>query len=364
MYHLSLSPNSGQTRQTSPFMMWPMTEQIDIIHSPLAQTYSADGHSVRIQIYRSADSPWILEVVDERGTSTVWDDLFETDKQALEEAFMAIETEGIGNFITKAHSGAKAAEPDLLKALTQGKIQPTNQEVQEMMTPLSDAELEDLNQFLLNGVDNDEAMTLDTLDGYFHAIAIGPQTIMPSQWLPKVWGEDSAMMPPMENIDQLNHIMGLVMRHYNSIIHGFGLKPPFVAPCWNTCKYDIGEFEDAEMWAYGFTEGVALNRAAWKPLFDTAQGQQWYRPIGLLGEEAFAADQDELTKTPEQREQLAQQIEDSLANIHAFWLPLREAIHERETAQRLRTKVGRNEPCPCGSGKKFKKCCGSAAELH
>ncbi|MGE3189469.1 MAG: SEC-C metal-binding domain-containing protein [Vicinamibacterales bacterium] len=21
-------------------------------------------------------------------------------------------------------------------------------------------------------------------------------------------------------------------------------------------------------------------------------------------------------------------------------------------------KVGRNEPCPCGSGKKYKKCCG------
>ena len=24
-------------------------------------------------------------------------------------------------------------------------------------------------------------------------------------------------------------------------------------------------------------------------------------------------------------------------------------------------KVGRNDPCPCGSGKKFKKCCGSQA---
>jgi preprotein translocase subunit SecA len=24
-------------------------------------------------------------------------------------------------------------------------------------------------------------------------------------------------------------------------------------------------------------------------------------------------------------------------------------------------KIGRNDPCPCGSGKKFKKCCGSAA---
>lgn len=25
---------------------------------------------------------------------------------------------------------------------------------------------------------------------------------------------------------------------------------------------------------------------------------------------------------------------------------------------RVRTKIGRNEPCPCGSGKKYKKCCG------
>ncbi|WP_300923614.1 SEC-C metal-binding domain-containing protein, partial [uncultured Desulfovibrio sp.] len=24
-------------------------------------------------------------------------------------------------------------------------------------------------------------------------------------------------------------------------------------------------------------------------------------------------------------------------------------------------KVGRNDPCPCGSGKKYKKCCGRAA---
>lgn len=340
-----------------------MTEDIDIIHSPLEQAYSADSHSVRIQIYRSADSQWILEVVDEHGTSTVWDDQFETDKLALEEVFMAIETEGIGSFIAKAHNEAKAAEPELLKSLTQ-TVHSTTQGVQDIMTPLSDTELEELDQFLLYGVDNDEAMTLDTLDGYLHAIAIGPQTIMPSQWLPKVWGEDSAMMPPMDSIEQLNHIMGLVMRHYNSIISGFEQSPPLMTPYWDTYEYAIGEFEDAEGWAHGFTEGVALNRAAWKPLFDSPHGQQWYRPIGLLGEESFSADQDELTKTPEQREQLAQQIEDCLANIHAFWLPLREAIHERETAQRLRTKVGRNEPCPCGSGKKFKKCCGSASELH
>jgi len=37
---------------------------------------------------------------------------------------------------------------------------------------------------------------------------------------------------------------------------------------------------------------------------------------------------------------------------------------ERQTAQAMSKKVGRNEPCPCGSGKKFKKCCGAPSELH
>jgi SEC-C motif-containing protein len=29
--------------------------------------------------------------------------------------------------------------------------------------------------------------------------------------------------------------------------------------------------------------------------------------------------------------------------------------------RRAEPKVGRNDPCPCGSGKKFKKCCGASA---
>jgi len=32
-----------------------------------------------------------------------------------------------------------------------------------------------------------------------------------------------------------------------------------------------------------------------------------------------------------------------------------------KTVRRETPKVGRNDPCPCGSGKKYKKCCGAAA---
>jgi uncharacterized protein YecA (UPF0149 family) len=40
--------------------------------------------------------------------------------------------------------------------------------------------------------------------------------------------------------------------------------------------------------------------------------------------------------------------------------PMYDLIMQDEPAGRARSnKIGRNEPCPCGSGKKYKKCCGT-----
>lgn len=343
-----------------------MNDDTEIIHSLLAQTYSAEGHTLQINIYRTQDTPWILEIEDELGTSTVWEDPFDSDKAALEAAFVAIEKEGVHQFVISAQQAAKEAEPELLRKLAQATPTPTPSTAYDMMAPLSDEELDELSQFLLEVAD-DEAMTLDMLDGYLHAIAIGPETVMPRQWLPKVWGDEAgAMLPPAEDTEQLNHILGLVMRHYNSILWGFEQRPSLVAPLWGTFQYAASaeEFDDAEIWAYGFNEGVQLSRAAWEPLFVDPVGKHYYRPIGLLGAEDFSPDQEALIRTPQQRHALAQEIPDCLLQIHAYWLPLREAVAERQLAQRISTKVGRNEPCPCGSGKKFKKCCGAPSELH
>ena len=39
----------------------------------------------------------------------------------------------------------------------------------------------------------------------------------------------------------------------------------------------------------------------------------------------------------------------------------RELLEKTKKVEPIRTsrEVGRNDPCPCGSGKKFKKCCGA-----
>jgi preprotein translocase subunit SecA len=39
---------------------------------------------------------------------------------------------------------------------------------------------------------------------------------------------------------------------------------------------------------------------------------------------------------------------------------LDEAFESRRVPEVAPLKVGRNDPCPCGSGKKFKNCCGKA----
>ena len=230
--------------------------------------------------------------------------------------------------------------------------------------PLSDEEIDELDHFLLYEVDCDDCMTLDTLDGYLHAIAIGPQTLMPREWMPGIWGKGDSMMPPVQSIEKLNQILGLIMRMFNSIITGLEESPPEIYPYWCAQEYRGREYDDAQGWAYGFTQGVHLCQAAWAPLLETPQGQAWYRPIGILGEDDFSPEKDALTRTLAMRSKLALQIPQAVVAMHQHWLPYRRAVYEREVAKVMQTKVGRNESCPCGSGKKFKKCCGAAANLH
>jgi hypothetical protein len=70
-------------------------EECELITSPLCRLVSANGHRVQLEIYRGPDSNWMLEAVDAYGNSTVWDDQFPSDQEALDEALRTIREEGI-----------------------------------------------------------------------------------------------------------------------------------------------------------------------------------------------------------------------------------------------------------------------------
>lgn len=77
-----------------------MSKEPVLINSPLERRYTDSGQTVEIHIYKFVeDASWVLEVVASDGTSTVWDDKFDSDQAALEEAIRSIHADGIGSFL-------------------------------------------------------------------------------------------------------------------------------------------------------------------------------------------------------------------------------------------------------------------------
>lgn len=76
-----------------------MNDEIEIKMSPLSQEITVEGKTVQVDIYEDGEGGWLLEIVDKHNNSTVWEDPFETDEKALQEAQDTIEKEGIASLI-------------------------------------------------------------------------------------------------------------------------------------------------------------------------------------------------------------------------------------------------------------------------
>lgn len=76
-----------------------MEDNYELVMSPLCQSITDKGHTVRVEIYRGPDTDWTLEIVDASNTSTVWDDLFVTDQSALDELLRIIREDGMESLV-------------------------------------------------------------------------------------------------------------------------------------------------------------------------------------------------------------------------------------------------------------------------
>lgn len=227
---------------------------------------------------------------------------------------------------------------------------------------LSDDEMDELSDFLLSEATFDETMMLDSLDGFLTAIVIAPEMPDSSVWLPKVWGLSESDEPKFDSVAQAKRITGLIMRHLGSLVVSLQQDPDACEPIFDSAVYPDSEQEyiDAEMWAYGFMQGIGLQRQDWQAVFDDSSAAEMLRPIYLLGTEDVTPVEEALIATPSLREELAAQIPASIAGLYRFWMPLRLTVTD-PVLRREMPKVGRSEKCPCGSGRKYKKCCGVTA---
>jgi uncharacterized protein len=220
-------------------------------------------------------------------------------------------------------------------------------------TPLTDKELESLDTFLADPVREDTTMDVATLEGFLVALAIGPETVLPSQWLPWVWDmHEGEAQAHFETLDEANGIVQLVMRFYNRVVQQFADDPQRFEPI-----YSRSAVWGAAEWCEGFLLGTQLTQRAWTALM--AGHPDWFAPFMRLGTSEGLA----LIDKDDSAEHWMNAVAPAVVRLHDFWLERRQqtpaGAPPRESVIRSSPKVGRNAPCPCGSGKKYKKCCGA-----
>jgi len=217
---------------------------------------------------------------------------------------------------------------------------------------LTAAQRQWLRGFLISTQVPQSTMTFEMLDGFLTALVIGPALVKPSEYLPEIWGTDNGEGPIWDSQEQVQYFLDLLMRHWNAIVARRTADAPH-----DPDVEQFGEAEPGRPWAEGFFAGVNLRRDNWDPIFkDRALAPTVLAVLALVEDAAkFFAD----PVTPELREEILEQLPDILQQIAAFWRNEPELFSGREPIRS--SKVRRNAPCPCGSGKKFKKCCGSIA---
>lgn len=216
----------------------------------------------------------------------------------------------------------------------------------------TDEMIGELDAFLLSDQAPDDCLQISELDGFLTGIVVSPELIMPSDWMPIVWqgGE-----PKFSDLPQAERIMGIIMARYNEIIRALDDEPGAFEPI-------LYEAPDGRMlaadWAEGFMDAFGMAVDAWDPLFADENTRSLMGPImaQLHDKEGKPFIEGSLEEMQEVREEAAQALPYVIKEIYDFWKARRESANL--TTRRTEKKIGRNEPCPCGSGRKYKRCCG------
>jgi uncharacterized protein len=225
--------------------------------------------------------------------------------------------------------------------------------------PLNNEEFDRLGDFLEENYSS--TMNLEMLDGFFSALICGPDLVFPSKYLPEILGEDYIF----DSDEQAVEIIELLMRHWNTIASELLLtldKKSIYLPILFEDENGVAHGND---WAQGFMRGVQLHPESWYELINDEECGGAILPIMILYHE------NDLNPTlrppainPEKRDELLQYMIAGLTHIYRYFAPHRQYTAEVGQAPWLREqhKVGRNERCPCGSGRKYKYCCAVRAQ--
>ncbi len=212
---------------------------------------------------------------------------------------------------------------------------------------------------------DERAMVFGELDGFIAGLLVCPETIPPGEWFARVVGLSSNQPSPFVSLDHANDVLDLVMRYYDDVAEMVKNHPERYHP-----NFFIDEVDGAaiwQLWTDGFAAAIELRPQAFEAYFDAGdETKQAMYGLMTLIETAHVNEQPDDKKPPADIvEAISNSAPDTITDSVATLLGKRPDIAaptpsfaEQPNPFAGIGKVGRNEPCPCGSGKKYKRCCG------
>jgi len=225
------------------------------------------------------------------------------------------------------------------------------EEKPESLDRFWDSDTEVLGE-ILDQLEEQGAMTLEELDGFFAALVCGPDMVMPGEYLPIVVGGDFTNEEIFPNLDAVQLFLDLIRHHWNEVVGSFRAGDIFIPL--------LLEDEDGRAygndWAIGFLRGVDLRRSSWKHFMNDEENVGPLVPIFTLAHELDPDPEMRPFKEPvsdELRERLLAEVSAGVTDIYRYFAPHRQAnaMGQRGTMKAEKQKIGRNDPCYCGSGK-------------
>ena len=191
-------------------------------------------------------------------------------------------------------------------------------------------------------------MRCDEVQGFMMALLSGPDALNPTNWLPEILGEESLFdAKERTEIERLVMAMAADMR--------MKLNEKILPDLW--FYEDEAGNPDFYTWCNAYLYALDIVPTDWFEAVDQEEFEDLFYPIMALGGIYDDEENGEVILHLNEKEltQLESDLPHVLLDIYWYWQAI---INKPQTVRLEGEKVGRNDPCPCGSGKKYKACCG------
>ncbi|MHA6723975.1 UPF0149 family protein [Sphingomonas sp. RS2018] len=198
----------------------------------------------------------------------------------------------------------------------------------------------------------EEPMLLTELDGFLTGLIICPEPIPPDEWMRVVWGAETDGIPPFDDPQDVQWFANAVAARRDEIARDLarGRLQPIL---------DLDERNGEILWEYwvdGLAEATGLRPEAWQALADDPRmAAPWSRLATLIAVARNESDLDSM-EVNALEDRAVTELTQAVQLLHAAQARATDAT-PIVAATATKSKVGRNDPCPCGSGMKYKRCC-------